>query len=77
MNDRNDGSWWGDIQQTENGTEQEEIDYIDINVDRRKKFIIVAAAIGIVIILLCGGFTVYSVLSHNKTGRHQNGNRSP
>lgn len=68
MNDRNDGSWWGDIQQTENGTEQEEIDYIDINVDRRKKFIIVAAAIGIAIILLCGGFTVYSVLSHNKTG---------
>lgn len=67
MDDRNDGSWWGDIQQTENGREQEEIDYIDINADRRKKYIITAAAIGIAIILLCGGLTAYSVLSGSKT----------
>lgn len=68
MDDRNDGSWWGDIQQTENGTEQEEIDYIDINVDRRKKFLIIAVAIGVTLVLLIGGLTAYTILSGNKTG---------
>ena len=43
MDDKNDGSWWGDIQTTNQAAEeQEEYEYLNDNGDQRKKFIIIA-----------------------------------
>lgn len=52
-NDKHEGAWWGNLETLKPSQVQSDYSYVDED-DRRKKFIIIAAAIGIVLVLLLG-----------------------
>lgn len=64
-NEKHEGAWWGNLETLNPSPMQSDYNYVDED-DRRKKFIIIAAVIGIVLVLFLGGVTAFTVLSSNK-----------